>query len=268
MKRKITSIAVALMATMAVGVTASADYYLTANKSGSDVKVEVIADKATLPAMQFTVTFPSGVTAKNVTTPSGAYYNSENGIYAWAATEAPTDGTVMFSAEFAASNGEFTVTPATGFSTDLPVMLKATIADGTVTVVELPKPSEDTTSTPSEDTSAPSEDTSTPSGDTSAPSGDTSAPSGDTSTPSGDTSTSSGDTSTPSGDTSTSSGDTSKPTGDTSSSSSGASSNTTSSENTDNESGENPPTGVTGGVASIAVAGIASFVAIKTRKQK
>lgn len=263
MKRKITSITAAVMAAAAVGVTASADYYLAADKSGSDVKVEVIADKATLPAMEFTVALPSGVTAKNVTTASGAYYNKDNGVFAWAGTEAPADGTVMFSAEFAADNGDFTVTPAVGFSADLPVILKATIKDGTVTIVEIPKPSEDDSD--NSDVSKPEDNTS----DTSKPSDGTS----DVSTPddtSSDTSDSSGD----SGNSSTSdTSETSKPTEPSGSTDSTASDDKTSdstssgdktpSDSKDDE--ENPKTGV---VASVgAIAGAAFLTAFANRKK-
>ncbi len=64
------------------------------------VKVEIAADGATLPAIEFTVEMPEDVEIDDIKTTSGAFFNKDNGIYAWAGAEAPEDGTVMFSASF------------------------------------------------------------------------------------------------------------------------------------------------------------------------
>ena len=130
MKRKITGIAAALITAAAATITASAEYYIGTEQDGNAVKVEIVADGATLPAIEFTVEMPEDVEIDDIDTISGAFYNENSGIYAWAGTEAPEDGTVMFSATFIVKDGyegEFSVTPAEGYENDMPVTLTVEI---------------------------------------------------------------------------------------------------------------------------------------------
>lgn len=130
MKRKITGIAAALITAAAATITASAEYYIGTEQDGNAVKVEIVADGATLPAIEFTVEMPEDVEIDDIDTISGAFYNENSGIYAWAGTEAPEDGTVMFSATFIVEDGyegEFSVTPADGYENDMPVTLTVEI---------------------------------------------------------------------------------------------------------------------------------------------
>lgn len=130
MKRKITGIAAALITAAAATITASAEYYIGTEQDGNSVKVEIVADGATLPAIEFTVEMPEDVEIDDIDTISGAFYNENSGIYAWAGTEAPEDGTVMFSATFIVEDGyegEFSVTPAEGYENDMPVTLTVEI---------------------------------------------------------------------------------------------------------------------------------------------
>ena len=130
MKRKITGIAAALITAAAATITASAEYYIGTEQDGNAVKVEIVADGATLPAIEFTVEMPEDVEIDDIDTISGAFYNENSGIYAWAGTEAPEDGTVMFSATFIVEDGyegEFSVTPAEGYENDMPVTLTVEI---------------------------------------------------------------------------------------------------------------------------------------------
>lgn len=130
MKRKITGIAAALITAAAATITASAEYYIGTEQDGNAVKVEIVADGATLPAIEFTVEMPEDVEIDDIDTISGAFFNEDSGIYAWAGTEAPEDGAVMFSATFIVEDGyegEFSVAPAEGYEDDMPVTLTAEI---------------------------------------------------------------------------------------------------------------------------------------------
>lgn len=130
MKRKITGIAAALITATAATITASAEYYIGTEQDGNAVKVEIVADGATLPAIEFTVEMPEDVEIDDIDTISGAFFNEDSGIYAWAGAEAPEDGAVMFSATFIVEDGyegEFSVTPAEGYENDMPVTLTAEI---------------------------------------------------------------------------------------------------------------------------------------------
>lgn len=130
MKRKITGIAVALITAAAATITASAEYYIGTEQDGNTVKVEIVADGATLPAIEFTVEMPEDVEIDDIDTISGAFFNEDSGIYAWAGAEAPEDGAVMFSATFIVEDGyegEFSVIPAEGYEDEMPVTLTAEI---------------------------------------------------------------------------------------------------------------------------------------------
>lgn len=130
MKRKITGIAAALITATAATITASAEYYIGTEQDGNAVKVEIVADGATLPAIEFTVEMPEDVEIDDIDTISGAFFNEDSGIYAWAGAEAPEDGAVMFSATFIVEDGyegEFSVTPAEGYEDDMPITLTAEI---------------------------------------------------------------------------------------------------------------------------------------------
>lgn len=223
MKRKIIGTAAALITAAAATITASAEYYIGTEQNGDTVKVEVIADGATLPAIEFTVDLPEDVEIDDIETISGAFFNEDKGIFAWAGTEAPEDGTVMFSATFTVdenSKGKFTVTPAEGYEDDMPTTLRTVII------------SEDEESIEDEDT-AESEDTSEPTDDI-------------LPVPSDDEETTPSDNETDNAENGSSdvSGDTNE------------------------DSDENPETGVAVSVAAVAVTGAAFFAAIKNKKQK
>ena len=154
MKKQIAGVAVALLASAVFTVSASADYYINTQQDGNTVKAEVIADSATLPAIEFTVEMPEDVEIDDIDTISGAFFNENSGIYAWAGTEAPEDGTVMFSATFIVEDGyegELSVTPAEGYENDMPENLTADITA---------KDTDENSSTDDKDTSDNDTDTS------------------------------------------------------------------------------------------------------------
>ena len=130
MKKQITGVVAAIFAAAALSVSASAEYYINTERNGNSVKAEVIASGATLPAIEFTVELPDNITVDDIETESGAFYNEDNGRFAWAGTEAPKDGTVMYSVTFETEDnavGEIVVTPADGYEDDMPSVLTAEI---------------------------------------------------------------------------------------------------------------------------------------------
>lgn len=166
-KRKITGIAAALITATAATITASAEYYIGTEQDGNAVKVEIVADGATLPAIEFTVEMPEDVEIDDIDTISGAFFNEDSGIYAWAGAEAPEDGAVMFSATFIVEDGyegEFSVAPAEGYEDDMPVTLTAEIVgeDGeTDDDTEDEETVEDTDDTSDDDTDNTNDETDT-----------------------------------------------------------------------------------------------------------
>lgn len=94
------------------------------------VKAEVIADSATLPAMEFTVKLPDDIEIEDFYIISGSVFNESNGHFAWAGISAPEDGTVMYSVTFTVKNedkGKLVITPAEGYEDDMPENLIANI---------------------------------------------------------------------------------------------------------------------------------------------
>ena len=161
MKRKITGIAAALITATAATITASAEYYIGTEQDGSTFKVEIMADGATLPAIEFTVEMPEDVEIDDIDTISGAFFNEDSGIYAWAGTETPEDGAVMFSATFIVEDGyegEFSVTPAEGYEDDMPVTLTVEIISEDGETVEDTDDTSDDEEVSSDDTDLPSDD--------------------------------------------------------------------------------------------------------------
>ena len=100
MKKQITGVAVALLTSAVFTVSASADYYINTQQDGNTVKAEVIADSATLPAIEFTVKLPDDIEIEDFYTISGSVFNESNGHFAWADVKAPDNGTVMYSVTF------------------------------------------------------------------------------------------------------------------------------------------------------------------------
>ena len=130
MKKQITGVAVALLTSAVFTVSASADYYINTQQDGNTVKAEVIADSATLEAMEFTVKLPDDIEKEDFYTISGSAYNEENGHFAWADVKAPENGTVMYSVTFTVKNGDkgkLAITPAEGYEDDMPETLTADI---------------------------------------------------------------------------------------------------------------------------------------------
>lgn len=163
MKKRITGIAAALITAAAATITASAEYYIGTEQDGNTVKVEIVADGATLPAIEFTVEMPEDVEIDDIETISGAFFNEDSGIYAWAGTEDPEDGTVMFSATFIVDDGyegEFSVTPAEGYENDMPITLTAEIV-GEDGETEDEETVEDTDDTSDDDTDNTNDETDT-----------------------------------------------------------------------------------------------------------
>lgn len=128
MKKQITGVAAALLTSAVFTVSASAEYYIDTKQDGNTVKAEVIANGATLPAMEFTVKLPDGINADSVNTIDGSVYNEEKGHFAWAGVNAPADGTVMYSVTFTVKDGDkgsLTITPIEGYEADMPETLTA-----------------------------------------------------------------------------------------------------------------------------------------------
>ena len=135
-------------------VSASADYYINTQQDGNTVKAEVIADSATLEAMEFTVKLPDDIEKEDFYTISGSAYNEENGHFAWADVKAPENGTVMYSVTFTVKNGDkgkLVITPAEGYENDMPENLTADITA---------KDTDENSSTDDKDTSDNDTDTS------------------------------------------------------------------------------------------------------------
>lgn len=130
MKKQLFGVVAAILTAAAVNITAGAEYYIKTESNSNEVKAEVIASGATLPAMEFTVELPEDIEVNDVDTVSGAVYNEENGRFAWADVKAPKDGTVMYSVTFTIDDGyvgEITITPAEGYEDDMPSALTAEI---------------------------------------------------------------------------------------------------------------------------------------------
>ena len=130
MKKQITGVAVALLTSAVFTVSASADYYINTQQDGNTVKAEVIADSATLPAIEFTVKLTDDIEIKDFYTISGSVFNESNGHFAWADVKAPDNGTVMYSVTFTVKNGDkgkLVITPAEGYENDMPENLTADI---------------------------------------------------------------------------------------------------------------------------------------------
>ena len=106
MKKQTTGVAVALLTSAVFTVSASADYYINTQQDGNTVKAEVIADSATLPAIEFTVKLPDDIEIEDFYTISGSVFNESNGHFAWADVKAPDNGTVMYSVTFTVKNGD------------------------------------------------------------------------------------------------------------------------------------------------------------------
>ena len=130
MKKQTTGVAVALLTSAVFTVSASADYYINTQQDGNTVKAEVIADSATLPAIEFTVKLPDDIEIEDFYTISGSVFNESNGHFAWADVKAPDNGTVMYSVTFTVKNGDkgkLVITPAEGYEDDMPENLIANI---------------------------------------------------------------------------------------------------------------------------------------------
>ena len=130
MKKQITGVAVALLTSAVFTVSASADYYINTQQDGNTVKSEVIANSATLPAIEFTVKLPDDIEIEDFYTISGSVFNESNGHFAWADVKAPDNGTVMYSVTFTVKNGDkgkLVITPAEGYENDMPETLTADI---------------------------------------------------------------------------------------------------------------------------------------------
>ena len=130
MKKQTTGVAVALLTSAVFTVSASADYYINTQQDGNTVKAEVIADSATLPAIEFTVKLPDDIEIEDFYTISGSVFNESNWHFAWADVKAPDNGTVMCSVTFTVKNGdkgELVITPAEGYENDMPENLTADI---------------------------------------------------------------------------------------------------------------------------------------------
>ena len=154
MKKQITGVAVALLTFAVFSVSASADYYINTQQDGNTVKAEVIADSATLPAIEFTVKLPDDIEIEDFYTISGSVFNESNGHFAWADVKAPDNGTVMYSVNFTVKNGDkgkLVITPAEGYENDMPENLTADITA---------KDTDENSSTDDKDTSDNDTDTS------------------------------------------------------------------------------------------------------------
>ena len=75
MKKQTTGVAVALLTSAVFTVSASADYYINTQQDGNTVKAEVIADSATLPAIEITVKLPDDIEIADFYTISGSVFN-------------------------------------------------------------------------------------------------------------------------------------------------------------------------------------------------
>ena len=160
------TIAAAAASAMLMSITASAEYYVETDKTDDVITASVIADGATISGIEFTVELPDGADVIDTKTIGGAFYNEDNGYFAWAGTEPPEDGTVVFSVEFTVdsdSSGELTVTPADGYEDDFSEAITVEIIsedDIDIETDDKISDADDTdTSETDENTSAPDDDT-------------------------------------------------------------------------------------------------------------
>ena len=122
MKKQVTCITVALFATLISATPASAEYYINTQQEGNTIKADVVAEGATLSAMEFIVDMPEDINIINSYKINGSVFNQENGHFAWANIETPTDGTVMYSVTFTVKDNykdELSIIPVEGFKQDL-----------------------------------------------------------------------------------------------------------------------------------------------------
>ena len=122
MKKQVTCITVALFATLISATSASAEYYISTQQEGNTIKADVVAEGATLSAMEFIVDMPEDINIINSYKINGSVFNQENGHFAWANIETPTDGTVMYSVTFTVKDNykdELSIIPVEGFKQDL-----------------------------------------------------------------------------------------------------------------------------------------------------
>lgn len=168
----ISTIAAAAASAMLMSITAGAEYYVETDKTDDVITASVIADGATISGIEFTVELPDGAEAIDTETIGGAFYNEDNGYFAWAGTEPPEEGTVMFSVEFTVDNdssGELTVTPADGYEDDFSEAITVEIISEDDIDFETDDETTDTddtdTSETDENTSAPDDTTGTQDGD-------------------------------------------------------------------------------------------------------
>ena len=122
MKKQVTCITVALFATLISATSASAEYYISTQQEGNTIKADVVAEGATLSAMEFIVDMPEDINIIDSYKINGSVFNQENGHFAWANIETPTDGTVMYSVTFTVKDNykdELSIIPVEGFKQDL-----------------------------------------------------------------------------------------------------------------------------------------------------
>lgn len=122
MKKQVTCITVALFATLISATSASAEYYISTQQEGNTIKADVVAEGATLSAMEFIVDMPEDINIIESYKINGSVFNQENGHFAWANIETPTDGTVMYSVTFTVKDNyedELSIIPVEGFKQDL-----------------------------------------------------------------------------------------------------------------------------------------------------
>lgn len=168
----ISTIAAVAASAMLMSITAGAEYYVETDKTDDVITASVIADGATISGIEFTVELPDGAEVIDTETIGGAFYNEDNGYFAWAGTEPPEDGTVVFSVEFTVdsdSSGELTVTPADGYEDDFSEAITVEIISEDDIDIETDDETTDTddtdTSETDENTSAPDDTTGTQDGD-------------------------------------------------------------------------------------------------------
>ena len=122
MKKQVTCITVALFASLISATSASAEYYISTQQEGNTIKADVVAEGATLSAMEFIVDMPEDIKIIDSYNINGSVFNQENGHFAWASIETPTDGTVMYSVTFTVKDNykdELSIIPVEGFKQDL-----------------------------------------------------------------------------------------------------------------------------------------------------
>ncbi len=123
--KKILSLGVAAAVLSMTAIAASAaiaPQILDEAVEGETITVEVVANGATLPGAQFTVAASDNLTLVEGTAVTGGLFN--NNVFAYAAVEAPADGTVLLTLVYtvdAAADEEISVAliPAAGFEADV-----------------------------------------------------------------------------------------------------------------------------------------------------